>query len=654
MENLNLIKPEKVQNIINKFCYTIGMIPTSYKISLTYEEQIVAIGKYLEETVIPALNNNAEAVAELQNLFIQLKDYIENYFDNLDVQNEINIKLDEMAKDGTLSNLINNYLTTIKTYPTFVDIQNNPNSISKGNTIKTLGYYNINDGGAALYTVTDIEDNTIYQEKIGNLYLNLITDKMINILQIGCNEIDNNTEKIQSVLNLGYDIFIPEKTFLIDSIELKFNKQKIQGLGLKSVLKANTINQGLINILSDIIDTEITDISLNGNNKTGDGIYVNHTSLNEDSKEFINNIFIGYFNGNSINFSTANIHSAIISNCKCRNCSNGILINGTDNFIDNTICYFNTNHGLFINDSGSNLKVSNSKFYGNQNCGIYCKASACNFSNVESQDNYQQGLYIKGWNNNINILCGNNGQQNSANGQIYCDGLNDSIINACVNVTENPLTIQQVSKYALECNGLNTNNIINIQTHKFGKVNIIPFKYNPNVSNKITINGVKYFPNNILENKKLGKVGTVENLSEMFSNANIRPNSNGNIYCSQEDQTQYLNIGNNNTADYTGGITIAGQIDLDSNVSKADIYLGLTNNLSYDSDIATIQLILQWLNAGGGEISNKTINGTMNLFISDIKPENATKLQYQINFFPKKLNIQQKIGITNLQIGLYS
>ena len=29
MENLNLIKPEKVQNIINKFCYTIGMIPTS-------------------------------------------------------------------------------------------------------------------------------------------------------------------------------------------------------------------------------------------------------------------------------------------------------------------------------------------------------------------------------------------------------------------------------------------------------------------------------------------------------------------------------------------------------------------------------------------------------------------------------------------------
>ena len=97
MENLNLIKPEKVQNIINKFCYTIGMIPTSYKMSLTYEEQIIAIGHYLETTVYPAINNNAEALGELQNLFLDLKNYVDNYFDNLDVQSEINNKLDEMA-----------------------------------------------------------------------------------------------------------------------------------------------------------------------------------------------------------------------------------------------------------------------------------------------------------------------------------------------------------------------------------------------------------------------------------------------------------------------------------------------------------------------------------------------------------------------------
>ena len=63
MENLEMIKPKRIQNIINKFCYTIGMIPTSYKMSLTYEEQIIAIGHYLETTVYPAINNNAEALA---------------------------------------------------------------------------------------------------------------------------------------------------------------------------------------------------------------------------------------------------------------------------------------------------------------------------------------------------------------------------------------------------------------------------------------------------------------------------------------------------------------------------------------------------------------------------------------------------------------
>ena len=142
MENLNLIKPEKVQNIINKFCYTIGMIPTSYKVSLTYEEQIIAIGHYLEESVIPALNNNAEAVAELQNLFIELKNYVDNYFENLDVQNEINNKLDEMAASGQLSEIIAQYtkLNCINVYNTVNDLKEAKN-LTIGTIAKTLGYY---------------------------------------------------------------------------------------------------------------------------------------------------------------------------------------------------------------------------------------------------------------------------------------------------------------------------------------------------------------------------------------------------------------------------------------------------------------------------------------------------------------------------------
>lgn len=43
--------------------------------------------------------------------FTELKDFVDDYFDNLDVQEEINNKLDEMTEDGTLLNLILPYIS---------------------------------------------------------------------------------------------------------------------------------------------------------------------------------------------------------------------------------------------------------------------------------------------------------------------------------------------------------------------------------------------------------------------------------------------------------------------------------------------------------------------------------------------------------------
>lgn len=107
MADLNELKPVGKLNPFAKFCCTIGNLPTSYMISLTYEEQLLWLCKYLEDTVIPAVNTNAEAVQELQELYVVLKNYVDNYFENLDVQEEINQKLDEMADDGTLAKVIN-------------------------------------------------------------------------------------------------------------------------------------------------------------------------------------------------------------------------------------------------------------------------------------------------------------------------------------------------------------------------------------------------------------------------------------------------------------------------------------------------------------------------------------------------------------------
>ena len=101
MINPNTLKP------FGKFCVTLGMIPSSYKASLTYEEQLLWFCNYLETKVIPAINNNAEALEEVQALYEEIRQFIVDYFAHLDVQEEIDNKLDEMAESGTLADIIN-------------------------------------------------------------------------------------------------------------------------------------------------------------------------------------------------------------------------------------------------------------------------------------------------------------------------------------------------------------------------------------------------------------------------------------------------------------------------------------------------------------------------------------------------------------------
>lgn len=81
-------------------------------------------GTVLQQTsrMYAKVNEVVENVNELLTEFVSLKDYVENYFDNLDVQEEINKKLDEMAEDGTITNLIKSYVDPIyEEYETIIN-----------------------------------------------------------------------------------------------------------------------------------------------------------------------------------------------------------------------------------------------------------------------------------------------------------------------------------------------------------------------------------------------------------------------------------------------------------------------------------------------------------------------------------------------------
>ena len=114
MLNVEKIEPT---GIFTNYIYK--AIPLAFDESMSYYETLCGLLSYLKDTVIPAVNNNADAIIEVQQLMQQLQNYVNDYFDNLDVQEEIDKKLDEMVEDGTLTTLIGNYCQPL------IDEQNN-------------------------------------------------------------------------------------------------------------------------------------------------------------------------------------------------------------------------------------------------------------------------------------------------------------------------------------------------------------------------------------------------------------------------------------------------------------------------------------------------------------------------------------------------
>lgn len=80
------------------------VLPLVYDDSLSYYELLCKVVDYLNKTM-EEVNQLGVDVSNLFNAFQQLQDYVNHYFDNLDVQEEINNKLDQMVEDGTFEEI---------------------------------------------------------------------------------------------------------------------------------------------------------------------------------------------------------------------------------------------------------------------------------------------------------------------------------------------------------------------------------------------------------------------------------------------------------------------------------------------------------------------------------------------------------------------
>ena len=139
--------------------FVASAVPMVFDNSMSYYEALCGLWKYIQDNVINVINNNANVTEEFIQLTKDLKSYVENYFANLDVQEEINNKLDQMAEDGQLADIISQYLnsTAVFGYDTVAAMQDAENLVN-GSYARTLGYTTLNDGGGALYKISNSSD----------------------------------------------------------------------------------------------------------------------------------------------------------------------------------------------------------------------------------------------------------------------------------------------------------------------------------------------------------------------------------------------------------------------------------------------------------------------------------------------------------------
>ena len=157
------------------WCQTV--LPIVYDDSLSYYELLNKVVNYLNNVItdVSSVENNVNG---LYSAYLELQNYVNHYFDTLDVQKEVNKKMDEYAQNGTLAAIMAQFINPVQTFDTAEDMCRST-ALAVGTYVRTGGRYNLRDGGGRLYIITDTNliDN-------GGVEINDVLTKSVNPLAI--------------------------------------------------------------------------------------------------------------------------------------------------------------------------------------------------------------------------------------------------------------------------------------------------------------------------------------------------------------------------------------------------------------------------------------------------------------------------------------
>lgn len=307
--------------------HTIPVLPQVYGDELSYYE---------------LLNKVIEKSNELGDTINELIEYVNHYFDSLDIQKMIDKKLDEMAQDGTLANLINNAIFSslnnsvnkraIK-HLTVLEMINDTH-IALNDVVITCGYYKVNDNGNAVYYVLDI--NSGYNIPLSNgLFAYFVGDSGIPE-QFGCKGDDSDdTAGLKNLLNTCKCIsFTPNKKYGFSSVLTINGDTSINGnfscLHSLIIDVSSDPNDGLIKISGD--NCVFTNIKFDGGMNNAGQKVNKHTYdrpstngrpiLDTIAENKYTNILIEnciFENATAMSIQLSDCDNVTVSNCQIRN-----------------------------------------------------------------------------------------------------------------------------------------------------------------------------------------------------------------------------------------------------------------------------------------------------------------------------------------------
>lgn len=318
-----------------------------------------------------------ETVDEYIAKFVELKDFVDTYFENLDVQEEINNKLDAMAEAGTLQEIIGAYLEAgaVWGFDNYADMVASPNLID-GSYAQTLGYYSVGDGGEGLY-----------QKSSGNFVL-VPVNEVVTVKQFGAKGDDttDDTTAIQNAIDYAQTnkvkLILNEGTYLVSKIQIT-NTLVFEGYKNKSSIKSidNNTETSIVEILNEGLErTTFKDITIRGDkeNQTSeiDGLllHVNSEGRSADYHTLIENVNIFDASGNGLrtkgDLTGSDIREIRLNNLNIRGCdTNGVYCQSlTDSNLFEVTVSSSTQYGFYM-DATQNRMISCKAFWNGLNEG---------------------------------------------------------------------------------------------------------------------------------------------------------------------------------------------------------------------------------------------------------------------------------------------